>query len=311
MRTNAIMKAVLLTLLLTAATALAAPVPAPKPDAVPKPVADMIRIAVDSGDPALASRMVQMAKTSNPAAAVAIDALYKKLLDTAEKHHRATLIKQRLYQGWKGKGEFGAFDTNGDVSSTGVTAKLSLLRDGLRWKQEFTASVDYLRTDGVEQSDRYFAGHQTNYKFSDRIYALGLVNWEGNRVQGFNSRETASIGAGVTVIKQPHAGLSVEVSPAVRSTNYVGAESDTSLAARVAGNAHWDITPRVSVSEDATYYRESDDHTLTSESAMTVKLIGALSTKFSYRLQKESKTLPLPALHSDNGTSRMALVYTF
>jgi putative salt-induced outer membrane protein len=303
------MKSALLMTALLSATALADP--APRPDAVPKPVADMIRIAVDSGDPALAAKMVQLAKTSNPAAVVAIDALYKKLLDTAEKRRLAALMKQRYYQGWKGKGEFGAFDTNGDVSSTGVTAKLSLLRDGLRWKQEFTASVDYLRTSGVEQTDRYFAGHQANYKFSDRVYALGLVNWEGNRVQGFNSRETASVGAGVAVIKQPHMGLSVEVSPALRSTNYVGAESDTSLAARVAGNYHWDVTPRVSFSEDATYYRESDDHTLTSESAMTVKLIGALSTRFSYRLQKESKTLPLPALHSDNGTSRMSLVYTF
>ena len=299
----------LLGALLTATTALAAPVL--KADPVPKPVADMLRIAVDSGDPALAARMVQMAKTSNPTATIAIDALYKKLLDSAQKRRRAMLAKQRYYQGWKGKGEFGALDTTGQVNSTGITANLTLVRDGLRWKQAFAASVDYLHHDGVEERDRYFASHQVNYKFSDRLYGLGLASWEGNRAQGFNSRFSASLGAGVTLVRTPQMGLSVEASPALRSTDYLGAGSDTSFAARVAGNYHWNVTPRLTLSEDATYYRESDDHTLTSEAAMTVKLIGALSTRFSYRVQKEEKSLPLPTLNSDDSTSRVSLVYTF
>lgn len=304
------MKSVLLfAALATATTALA--VPAPKPDPVPKPVADMLRIAVDSGDPALAAKMVQLAKSSNPMAAVEIDALYKQLLAGAEQRRRARLIRQRYYQGWKGKGEFGAFDTTGQVNSTGVTAVLSLGREGLRWKQAFTASVDYLHHDGIEERDRYFAGHQANYKFNDQLYALGLVSWEGNRAQGFASRLSASLGAGVTLVHTPHMALSVEASPAVRSTQYLGAIGDTSFATRVAGNYHWNVTPRVTISEDATYYRESDDHTLTSESAMTVKLIGALSTRFSYRVQQENKVLPLPVLHSDDSTSRVSLVYTF
>jgi len=303
------MKFVLLCALLAVTPVLAQP--AAKADAIPKSVADMLRIAVDSGDPALAANMARLAKTSNPAAGAEIDALYTRLLAGAEQRRQARLRKLRLYQGWKGKGEFGAVDTTGQTNSTGVTARLSLVRDGLRWRQESTASVDYLHHNGVEERDRYFAGHQANYKVSDRLYALGLASWEGNRAQGFNSRVTASLGAGVTLVKSAHMGLSVEASPALRTTNYLGAINDTSLAARVAGNAHWNVTSRLTVSEDATYYRETNDHSLTSESALTLKLIGALSTRFSYRLQRESKSLPLPVLHSNDSTSRLSLVYTF
>jgi putative salt-induced outer membrane protein len=303
------MKFVLLCALLAVTPVLAQP--AAKADAIPKSVADMLRIAVDSGDPALAASMARLAKTSNPAAGAEIDALYTRLLAGAEQRRRARLRKLRLYQGWKGKGEFGAVDTTGQTNSTGVTARLSLVRDGLRWRQESTASVDYLHHNGVEERDRYFAGHQANYKVSDRLYALGLASWEGNRAQGFSSRVTASLGAGVTLVKSAHIGLSVEASPALRTTNYLDAINDTSLAARVAGNAHWDVTSRLTVSEDATYYRETNDHSLTSESALTLKLIGALSTRFSYRLQRESKSLPLPVLHSNDSTSRLSLVYTF
>jgi putative salt-induced outer membrane protein len=303
------MKFVLLCALLAVTPVLAQP--AAKADAIPKSVADMLRIAVDSGDPALAANMARLAKTSNPAAGAEIDALYTRLLAGAERRRQARLRKLRLYQGWKGKGEFGAVDTTGQTNSTGVTARLSLVRDGLRWRQESTASVDYLHHNGVEERDRYFAGHQANYKVSDRLYALGLASWEGNRAQGFSSRVTASLGAGVTLVKSAHIGLSVEASPALRTTNYLDAINDTSLAARVAGNAHWDVTSRLTVSEDATYYRETNDHSLTSESALTLKLIGALSTRFSYRLQRESKSLPLPVLHSNDSTSRLSLVYTF
>jgi len=303
------MKFVLLCALLAVTPVLAQP--AAKADAIPKSVADMLRIAVDSGDPALAANMARLAKTSNPAAGAEIDALYTRLLAGAEQRRQARLRKLRLYQGWKGKGEFGAVDTTGQTNSTGVTARLSLVRDGLRWRQESTASVDYLHHNGVEERDRYFAGHQANYKVSDRLYALGLASWEGNRAQGFNSRVTASLGAGVTLVKSAHMGLSVEASPALRTTNYLDAINDTSLAARVAGNAHWNVTSRLTVSEDATYYRETNDHSLTSESALTLKLIGALSTRFSYRLQRESKSLPLPVLHSNDSTSRLSLVYTF
>ena len=303
------MKFVLLCALLAVTPVLAQP--AAKADAIPKSVADMLRIAVDSGDPALAANMARLAKTSNPAAGAEIDALYTRLLAGAEQRRQARLRKLRLYQGWKGKGEFGAVDTTGQTNSTGVTARLSLVRDGLRWRQESTASVDYLHHNGVEERDRYFAGHQANYKVSDRLYALGLASWEGNRAQGFNSRVTASLGAGVTLVKSAHMGLSVEASPALRTTNYLGTINDTSLAARVAGNAHWNVTSRLTVSEDATYYRETNDHSLTSESALTLKLIGALSTRFSYRLQRESKSLPLPVLHSNDSTSRLSLVYTF
>lgn len=279
---------------------------------VPKPVADMLRIAVDSGDQVLVQSMIRTAKTSNPDSSAEIDILYKRLVFTAEQRRQARLRRQRYYQGWVGKGEFGAFDSSGQVNSTGVTAGLTLVRDGLRWKQSFSAAVDYLHHNGVEERDRYFAGHQANYKINDRVYALGLASWEGNRAQGFNSRFIASVGAGVSVINRKTMSLSVEASPAVRETSYLNSGGDSALAARVAGNYHWDMTSRLTLTEAATYYKESRDETLTSEAALTMKLIGALSTRFSYRLQKENQSLPLPtATNTTDTTSRLSLVYTF
>lgn len=278
---------------------------------VPAPVAEMIRVAVESGDAATTAAVLKMARKANPKSAAEIDALYAKLKYRAEFRQHYKLKRQKPLQGWKGKGEFGASSSTGSVNSAGVTLGLSLVRDGLRWKQAFTGAVDYLHHDGVEERDRYFVGHQANYKFGDRLYALGLVSWEGNRAQGFKSRFIASVGAGVSVIQNPRMSWSLEASPAVRETEYLGANGPGgTFAARVATSYRWSVTPKLSLTEEATLFRESQDETVTSESAITMKLIDALSARFSYRLQRESQTMPL-LVRSTDTTSRVALVYTF
>jgi len=276
---------------------------------LPKPVAEMIRAAVENESPSAARAVVRLAKKAHPQSAREIDLLFAKLKARADFRRRAKLRRQRFSQGWKGKGEFGATSSSGRANSTGVLGAVSLVKDGLRWKNSFTASVDYLRYNGIEQRNRYFVGHQGNFNFNDRLYALGLTSWEGNRAQGFRSRLIASAGMGYSVIKIPKMSLSVEVSPALRETDYLGGGRGRNFALRVASNYHWALTPKLSISEEQAYFQEGRDETLTSESAVTLKLIDDLSARISYRLQRESKTRPLAK--SVDTTSRVSLVYAF
>lgn len=276
---------------------------------VPQPVSDMLHAAMKKGDLPAATAIVRLAKQTNPQSAAQIETLFARLKARADYSRRAKLRRQRFSQGWKGKGEFGAANATGTSNSTGVSGTVSLTKDGLNWKNAFTASVDYLRFNGVEQKNRYFVGHQANYKFNDRFYALGLTNWEGNRVQGFRSRLVTSVGAGYSFIKTPKMFLSVEASPALRTTEYLTSGTGSHFAIRVATNYHWSMTPKLTLSEDQTFFREGRDQTLTSESALTIKLIDTLSARVSYRLQHESKSQPLAK--SRDTTSRVSLVYSF
>jgi len=276
---------------------------------IPKPVADMIRDAVENEEPPAVNALVRSAKKANPASAAEIDALVSRLRARADVTRRMKLRRQRFVQGWKNRIEFGATNTTGTVGSTGVTGGVSLVREGLRWKNSFTSSVDYMRYNGVETRNRYFVGHQANYKFNDRLYALGLASWEGNRAQGFRSRAVASAGFGYSVINAPKMSLSVEASPALRDTDYGGAGRGSKFAVRMASNYRWTVTPKITLTEEGAFFREGRDQTLTSESALTMKLIDSLSARVSYRLQREAKSVPL-AKNTDT-TSRISLVYAF
>jgi putative salt-induced outer membrane protein len=277
--------------------------------ALPKPISDMIETAIESDDPSTANAVVRIAKKSNPHAAAEIDAFVAKLKARVDYSRRAKLRRLRFSQGWQGKGEFGATSSTGQVNSAGVAGGLSLVKDGLRWKNAFTTSIDYLRHGGIEERNRYFAGHQVNFKFNDRLYALGLASWEGNRAQGFRSRLITSVGVGYSVIKTSKMSLAVETSPAVRETDYLAGGTVNNFAMRVATNYRWSVTPKLTLTEDQVFFQEGRDQTLASDTALTLKLIDALSARLSYRLQQESKSVPLAK--SRDTTSRVSLVYSF
>ena len=112
---------------------------------LPGPVADMIRDAVENEEPSAVNAVVRLAKQSNPQSIGEIDALVARLKARADVRRRAMLRRQRFVQGWKSRIEFGATNTTGTSHSTGVTGTISLVKDGLKWKNVSTASVDSLR----------------------------------------------------------------------------------------------------------------------------------------------------------------------
>lgn len=278
-------------------------------DPIPEKVTDMIQAAAAGGDPAELAATVHVAKKTNPRSVREIDALVAQLQSQADARHRAELAQWSIFDGWKGQGEAGIANSTGNTRSTNVALGLNFARTGLDWDHILTATVDYQRDNGIESKSRYFAGYTTHYKFDDRLYGVGLLSWEGDRFAGFNSRLSESIGVGYAILKSPDMTLAVEAGPALRQTDYIAGGSQNSFAGRAAVNYLWNILPDLAFTQTVSYYGESRDSTLVSDTGLTVSLIGALSARASYHVQYESN--PPLALENTDATSRLTLVYSF
>lgn len=276
---------------------------------MPPAVDRMIRAAAASGDPGKLATVADLAKQTNPDSGTEIDALVKSLNDAKEQARIAKLEKQDFFDGWRGQGEAGASVTTGNSKSTGLSLGLGLNKEGLRWRHALTGAVDYLRSQGQTEKQRYFVGYQGDYKFSDRAYALGLLSWERDRFAGFTRRYSEAIGIGYSVVKTPSMTLNLEAGPALRQTRYISGLSDNELAGRAALDYRWAIRSGVSFTENASLYAASGDSTLTSTTALDFKLGGALSARASLLVEHESD--PPPGLDRTNTTSRLTLVYGF
>jgi putative salt-induced outer membrane protein len=273
----------------------------------PKPVSDMIAAA--AGDPAALKAVVEAAKKTNPDSVAEIDAQVAALAEHAQADKEARMASQGFFEGWTGEGQVGGSISTGNTSERGLALGLGFAKESLRWRHTIDLAADYQKTEGEVTKERYFAGYTGAYKFSDRIYVIGILSAEKDKFAGFKSRFTEGLGIGYQVIDRPDLKFSLEAGPALRQTNYYFAKDEDSLAGRVAGDLAWNITPDTVFTEHASGYFASDTNTITSITAITTKLMGNLSGRASYEIRYETDP-PLGREDTDT-TTRLTAVYSF
>lgn len=289
------------------AAALAEPIPAN--------VSAMIEAAAK--DPAKLKVVADIAKQTNPASAAEIDARVGEIAAAAEAARVEKLSSQTFFEGWTGEGEAGGFVSTGNTEETGVAVGLGLKKESLKWRHRVDAVADYRKTDGVMTKERYFAGYEGNYKFTDRLYAVGALSWEKDQFAGIDRRFAESLGLGYRVIDQKTLRLDVDASVAARQTDYVRPKvaipgksySESTVGGRLGGRLVWDISDSTSLSEVAVAYFDGNGNTLESTTALTTRLSGALAARASFNIRQESD--PPFGREKTDTTTRASLVYSF
>lgn len=295
---------------------LAAPAQAdPGGDApIPDPIAAMIHAAADTGDAGTLKTVVDLAKKTNPNAAHAIDALSADLQKRAADTQLARIRTRKPWQGWKGQAQGGINATTGTTDTTGVSLGLNLARNGVKWRHTVIASANYARQNGVTTANQHAVSYQLDYKVNDRFFVMALGSWEGDRFSGFERRFSETLGVGYTAIKRPAMTLNLTAGPALRQTRYVvgydaTGTSDGRLAGRAGLDYSWTIRPGLTFTENATYYGQTGNSTVTANTALTTKVFGRLSVQAGFLVDHE--TQPQVGLAKTNTTSHLTLVYGF
>lgn len=276
---------------------------------IPQGVEAMITAASDSGNADTLKTTVDLAKKTNPDSQAEIDALVAGLKKTAEAQRIAKLESEGFLEGWKGEGQAGLSVTTGNTEGRATSLGLKFEKDALRWRQVVQATEDYTRQDDVTSQNRAFASYEGNYKFADRWYGLGIGSWERDQFAGFDRRFSESLGLGYTAVNTPDMKLRLEAGPSYRQTRYITGETENKVGLRLATNYTWTISPGVDFSENAIYYVQSDGSTITSTTALTAKIRGALSLRASFLYTHEEQP-PLGLKRTDT-TTRVTLVYSF
>lgn len=309
-------------LLLFAPAVAAASAPAPPPVRLPADIdpidtlAAMIAAAYRTGDDATINAVVGVAKATFPNEVAVIDrlaagdaAVLAQMRKDEQERERIRIQQARFFQIWKGELEAGASRSTGTSRSLGVYASAKLTRDGLDWRQKFSARIDLQQTDNVTTTERLIAAWQPNYKFDERLYAYGLTQYEHDRTLGYNSRFTIGAGLGYTVLATGNAKLEVEGGPAFRHTDYTDEPTHNTIAARASLTGKIALSPTVSISQDAALFFEAKDTTISATTALETTLIGALKAKFSYNIQYEQNAPE--GTHALDTVTRATLVYGF
>lgn len=284
---------------------------APAAHAVPPPdsVAEMIRAAA-SDDRETLSTVVRVAKKAHPQSIAEIDALAAAASGEAARVSPSAPPKpDGLESGWRGEVELGATLKTGNTEEKGGAAAILLEKDGPRWARELNLKVDRKSESGQLTTDRYFLAYSQQRKLSPRLYLVGVLWGERDTFAGYEYRFSESVGLGYRVLDRPTIQLRVEAGPALRQAEYLSEGYDSSVAARAAGYLTWRLTPRLNYTQSLVAYLDSTNSTLLAASALTTKLEGPLSARFSYEVRDEED--PPPGRQPTDTTTRLTLVLDF
>jgi putative salt-induced outer membrane protein len=278
-------------------------------DPVPDAIVRIITEAARSGDTATLQTTADLAKKTNPRSVAEIDSLVAGLKSEAAAAKTDKLERQGFFEGWTGQGEVGGSLTTGTSKDTTLALGLNLAKDGVDWRHTIIATANYQHSDGVTTANRFLASYEGDYKFTQRLFALGLLQWEQDRFSGYNSRYTETLGLGYSIFDGPEFTWQISGGPALRQTQLITHMTSNDTSGRFATQFLWNISAATIFSEDAGLYVGGDDNTYFSTTAITTKIMGALSARVSFNVINESN--PLPGIEGTNTISRFTLVYGF
>jgi putative salt-induced outer membrane protein len=314
--------------LATGAAALGSAFAAPSPAfaALPEPVRAMIDAAIATGDESKVRTVVELAKQTNPDDSAEIDAILTdfnahlaeaKAAEAAAKE--AKIRSAGLFENWSGKGEFGAFRATGNSSNTGITAGLTVERQGIAWRHKLMGRVDYQRANGTTTREQFLARYEPNYNISERFYVYALAQYERDRFQGFSGRYAVSGGIGYQALKKDDIQLSLKAGPAYRVTEFIDGRSESRIAGLIGLDFDWSITDRLKLTQDTNAVAEtggsaiaiidSRNTTLDFVTGLNAAISSKLSARFSYAIEYDSN--PPPGAVQTDTLSRVTLIYDF
>ncbi len=293
---------------------------------LPQPVRAMIDAAIATGDEGKVRTVADIARTTNPADIAEIDALVADFTTAlaarkaAEAEAKQAAIREaNLFENWSGRGELGGFRATGNTSNTGVTAALTLERQGIQWRHRLTARADYQRAAGVTTREQFLGRYEPNVNVSDRFYVYALAQYERDRFQGFSGRYAISGGMGYQALKRDNVELSLKAGPAYRVTQFVDGREESRIAGLLALDFDWQITERLKLTQDTNAVAETGgsavaiiDSRNTSIDLITgldAAIAKKLKARVSYAVEYDSN--PPPGAVQTDTLSRITLIYDF
>jgi putative salt-induced outer membrane protein len=285
------------------------PVAQAQPVTIPVELKAMLDAAIAGGNESEVDTLVKYANAARIPAAPAMQRIAQ-----AWKNDRYATAQQRLRDAdflalIKGRAEVAAFQQGGNSDNIGVSGRLDVTREGLRWRHKVQLQADYQESFGIVSRERYLAAYEPNYKVSDRLYYYGAAQFESDRFLGYTSRYSASLGAGYTAIRRTGMTLDLELGPAFRRTDFIDRTLENNIAARGSVDFDWQLSPTLALRQDASAYLQSANSTVASTTALSARVLGPLQMQLSYVVQYESR--PPEGRVSTDTTSRASLVYAF
>jgi putative salt-induced outer membrane protein YdiY len=219
-------------------------------------------------------------------------------------------------------GELGFIFTSGNTETTSVNGALNAKQELEKWSNEYVLTALYKKDeiDGVERTsaDKKFASAQGNYRLENpdhRLFVFG--SYEQNKLSSYDFQATIAAGWNHKVWADDTSNFEYSIGPGYSFNDRIDEDADgneiiieeNSAVLRGAFSYGYKISETAKFTQTFSTEIGSDNTKSRSESAISAKLVGALSLKVAIRLDHNTDV----SANTDKLDTETAvnLVYTF
>jgi putative salt-induced outer membrane protein len=109
------------------------------------------------------------------------------------------------------KAQVGYVASHGNTDAQTANAKFEVTYNVDLWKHDLQLAGLYGKSSDIVSAERLDAQWQSNYNFTNRLYGFGALHYDDDKFSGFQYQETASAGAGYSIVKLADATLDAQI----------------------------------------------------------------------------------------------------
>ena len=126
------------------------------------------------------------------------------------------------------KAQVGYVSSHGNTDAQTANAKFDAAYVVDAWKHELQLAGLYGKSNDIVSAENLDAQWQSNYNFTNRLFAFGALHYVDDKFSGFQYQDTVSVGAGYSFIKLADATLDAQVGVGYRRLRPELLEKDAS-----------------------------------------------------------------------------------
>lgn len=194
----------------------------------------------------------------------------------------------------EGEAELGYLASSGNTETTSLNAKARMALDFADWRHKVSAAAISASESDETTQERYTAGLQSEYKFSEHNYLFAGVNWEKDRFSGIEYRYSETAGYGRRLIGTEAVELDAELGAGARQAKLrddASGEAEYQRDAIVRGTARflWQLNEGSRIEQSLVVESGEENTYAESVSSVRVDLRAELFLKASYTIKHNSE----------------------
>jgi len=193
---------------------------------------------------------------------------------------------------WSGILALGYSAVSGNTDTESFSFDTEINYDGLKWDHTFTGRAIKRDDNDTTTAEAYKAMWESRYKFTERAYAFGLVDYNRNKFSSYDRQIFEIVGVGRRFVDTEKHVFNGELGVGANQSDLIDGTSRNEFTGRISGDYVWSFSENASFTQKLSVSTSSSNTFTQSLTELRTGVIGALNLVLSYAIQHNSDVLP-------------------